>query len=59
MAYISKERPILILGTNGNLGSQITIQLKEKFKDCVVAWARNDCNTYIKFIWPTWYKRLF
>ena len=44
MAYISKERPILILGANGNLGSQITIQLKERFKDCVVAWTRNDCN---------------
>ena len=44
MYSINKEKPILILGANGNLGSQITIQLKEKFDNCVIAWTRKDCD---------------
>lgn len=44
MIEISNKRPILIFGSNGNLGSQLTLQLNKKYKDCIIAWTRKDCN---------------
>lgn len=48
MENSTKNRPILILGSQGNLGSQIVKILREQ-NQTIVAWTRYDCNLFNAF----------
>lgn len=41
---INEERPILILGAGGNLGSQLVIEMTKKYGKSVVPWTRKECD---------------
>lgn len=44
MIYNDSKNVVLVLGAQGNLGSQIVQELKESEKGEIIAWTRNDCD---------------